>query len=368
MGSIKPVVYKSVLLIIVLVFFVSTATAEKYRLGLSAPLSGGGAAWGNDVKNVLQFANEKLADGKYSLVFEDDRCDPKTSLSVARKLTSVDKVKATFIVCGQATLAATKAYRDKGVTVIATLATPSRISDLGAFRTSLNDAFAAQMLAEYVVKFDKNVTVLTEENDYPISFLEDFLRSAKKLNLKVDEESYLAKQQDFRSLLLRFKKKKVTALFLNTQTEEALSTLLKQLKEIEFAPRLYGAYLPGSEHFLEIGGELAEGMVFIDFPGAEDMLTAEGQELYKEYLARFGPLQGWSYAFPATFEAFRVVQLGIEHSLPLESFLRVTKFDGLIGSYSFNEKGDIIGPKHVLRIVRDGRSKLLNEAANKKIG
>lgn len=332
------------------------ALAEAPKLGLSAPLSGGGAGWGNDVKNVLLFANEKLANGKYSFVFEDDRCDPKTSLSVARKLTSVDHVKAVFIVCGQATLAATKVYRNRNVTVMATLATPSGIAGLGAYRTSLNDALAAKKLAEEVAKQHRLVAVLTEENDYPVSFLQDFLHSANELKLKVNNQNYLPGQQDFRAQLLRLKKQGIQALFLNTQTEEALANLLRQLKELSYSPALYGAYLPGSEHFLKIGGKLAEGLRFVDFPAAEELLTAEGKALYTEYISRFGPLQGWSFAFPATFEAFRAVHLALTSVGSVEEYLQRARFEGIIGSYSFDQQGDIVGPQHVIRVIRDGRS------------
>lgn len=338
-----------------------TLLAEPRRLGLSAPLSGGGAGWGNDVKNVLLFANEKLAAGKYSFVFEDDRCDPKTALSVARKFASIDRLKEVFVVCGQAVIAAAKAYRGAGITVMAPLATPSRISELGVFRTSLNDALAARKLAEHIIKTHKSVSVLTEENDYPVSFLNDFLASAEVLGLVVSNENYLAEQTDFRPQLLRLKAGKASALFLNTQTEEALALILRQLKEIEYAPRLFGAYLPGSSNFLKIGATLAEGLSFVDFPGASEMLTSDGQKLFQEFTARFGPLQGWSYAFPATFEAFRAVHLGIASGKPLAEHLKSTTFDGIIGSYTFSTHGDIVGPKHVLRIIRNGKSELLHD-------
>lgn len=350
---------KLILLVNLFLLSILPVSAEPHRLGLSAPLSGGGAGWGNDVKNVLIFANEKLAGGKYSFVFEDDRCDPKTSLSVARKLSSVDRIKEVFIVCGQATLATAKIYRDSGVVVMAPLATPSRISELGIFRTGLNDALAAGKLARYIADHHRSISVLTEENDYPVSFLNDFMHSSKELNLTVSNENYLPQQQDFRPQLLRLKAKKVTALFLNTQTEEALTTLVRQLKELAFSPKLYGAYLPGSARFLQIGGKLADGMVFVDFPGASDLLNTRGKELYAEYVSRFGPLQGWSFAFPATFEAFRAVHLAIESGEAPEQYLHKTSFDGLFGSYSFDKRGDLVGPQHVLRIIRDGKSEPL---------
>lgn len=334
--------------------YASQARAEERRLGLSAPLSGGGAGWGNDVRNVLIFANEKLAAGQYKLIFEDDKCDPKTSLSVARKLTAVDHVQEVFIVCGQSVIGAAQAYRSAGVTVMASLATPSRISRLGVFRTSLSDANAAELLANYILRNHRRVAVFTEENEYPVSLLNDFVSSAKKIGLEVSNENYLPQQQDFRSQLMRLKSSGVEALFLNTQTEEALLSFVKQLREIHYAPQLYGAYLPGSATFLKLGADLAAGIVFVDFPGAPELLNDQGKAFYAEYLKRFGPLQGWSFAFPATFEAFRAIHLAAQSGEPVESFLRHTEFDGLFGKYRFDANGDIIGPRHVLRKIEEG--------------
>ncbi|MCB0334494.1 MAG: ABC transporter substrate-binding protein, partial [Bdellovibrionales bacterium] len=222
-------------LLILFLFTTSTLFAEPLRLGLSAPLSGGGAAWGNDAKNVLEFANEKLANNTYKLIFEDDRCDPKTALTVARKLSSVDKVDVAFLVCGQATMAATKAYRQSEVSVVATLATPSSISGSGAWRTSLNDARASQKLSQVIANKTDAISVLTEENDYSVSFFKDFAEAAKKDELRVENEYYLSSQTDFRAQLLKLKNKGAKAVFLNTQTEEALANILKQMKLLNFS-------------------------------------------------------------------------------------------------------------------------------------
>ncbi|RIL10127.1 MAG: hypothetical protein DCC75_05020 [Proteobacteria bacterium] len=335
------------------------ATAQPAKLGFSGPLSGGGAGWGNDVRNVLVFANEKLAGSRYELVFEDDRCNIKTSLLIAQKLSEIDGIKGVFTVCGQATIASAPHYRRKGIPVMATLATPSRIAKLGIFRSSLNDAWAGMKLARHIAARHKEVYVLTEEDEYAIGFLDDFRKAAQGLNLSVTNESYLAEQQDFRPQLLRFRSKGASALFLNTQTEEKLASLVRQLKELGMSPDLFGAYLPGSANFLKIAGQLAEGLVFVDFPAAEELLTPEGRTLFAEYRGRFGELQGWSYAFPAVFEAFRAMHQALCSGGAVEEYLRKTKFQGIIGQYSFDSNGDIIGPQHVLRVIKNGRSAAL---------
>lgn len=361
----KLTVYISAVILCVVLVGIGTALAEPRALGVSAPLSGGGAGWGNDFKNVLTFANEKLAPGQYKLIFEDDRCENKSALSVAQKLSSVDKVKEVFIFCGQVAMATARIYRGAGITMMAPLATPSRISELGVFRTGLNDALASKELASYIARNHKSVSVLTEEDDYAVAFQNDFLKAAKELSLNASYETYLPQEIDFRPLLLRLKSARVEALFLNTQAEQALATLVKQLNELQFFPRLYGAYLPGSSGFLKLGGKFAEGLVFVDFPTAEEFLTPDGKALYSEYVTRFGPLRGWSFTFPAAFEGFRVIHLGLKNGGGLEQFLQEGKFEGVFGPYTFNKNGDVIGPKHVLRVIHGGVAEQLVSGDNK---
>ena len=339
----------------------SVAFADSHALGVSAPLSGGGAGWGNDFKNVLTFASDKLAPGQYTLVFEDDRCENKSALSVARKFTHFNKVKQVFIFCGQAAMATAHVYRSSGVTVMTPLATPSRISEFGVFRTGLSDALAARKLAKYIARRHTAISVMTEEDDYAAAFQNDFLVAAKEHSLITATESYLPQETNFRPLLLRLKAAHVDALFLNTQSEQSLVGLVKQLDELQFHPRLYGAYIPGSAGFLKLGGKFAEGLVLVDFPAADELLTNEGRALYAEYIARFGPLQGWSFTFPAAFEAFRAIHLALSSGKDVEQYLYQTQFNGVFGPYTFDRNGDAVGPKHVLRIIRNGTTEPLQE-------
>lgn len=357
----------SVSRLILLGILVSTpSVAFSDTLGVSAPLSGGGAGWGNDFKNVLTFASDKLAPGRYKLVFEDDRCESKSALSVARKFSSFNRVKGVFIFCGQVAMVTAPVYRGSGVAVMASLATPSRISQLGIFRTGLSDVFAARKLAKYIVSNHKTISIVTEEDDYTIAFQDDFLAAAKELSLKTETKTHLPKETNFRPLLLRLKAEHAEAIFLNTQSEQSLTALVKQLDELQFYPRLYGAYLPGSVGFLKLGGRFAEGLVLVDFPAAEELLTSEGKELFAEYISRFGTLQGWSFTFPAAFEGFRAIHLALASGGEVGQYLHQTQFNGVFGPYSFDKNGDVVGLKHVLRIIRNGATEPLAEVEWKR--
>ena len=64
------------ILMILLITIVSAhhvAAQERVKIGVSTALSGDAATYGLDIKDALLFANEKLTDNSYELVFEDDR-------------------------------------------------------------------------------------------------------------------------------------------------------------------------------------------------------------------------------------------------------------------------------------------------------
>ena len=151
------------------------AADSKVTLGVSAPLTGPAAAWGADLKNVITFANEKLADGKYTLRFEDDKCTPKEAVTVAHKLIQTDKVSGVFLVCGGTVLGSAPIYDRANVILMAPLATPPAISKAGeyVFRAGISDSHSARLLAETISRRFKSAGVFTELDEYSVAFLNE---------------------------------------------------------------------------------------------------------------------------------------------------------------------------------------------------
>ena len=82
-------------LVIFLVFFIlpfGSFAQAPIKIGISAPLTGANATFGNNLKNVLIYANKKLTNNRYQLVIEDDHCDGKGAVTVAHKMVGVDGV------------------------------------------------------------------------------------------------------------------------------------------------------------------------------------------------------------------------------------------------------------------------------------
>ena len=342
--------------------FPNTVQADSdMKIGVSAPLTGPAAAWGIDLKNVLIFANEKLAQSSYRFIFEDDKCSPKEAVSIAQKFTRVDKVQASFIVCGATTIASAPVYDRAGVVLMAPIATPTSISQAGdyIFRPGLSDAFATRKLAEHISKGHKKVGVLTEQNDYSVSFLKDFEKEARIWGLETLNEDFQSSDTDFKTQILRLKSKDIDALFINSNTERLYSIVLKQVRSLKIELPIFGAYLPGTSAFISLAGADANGIQFVDFPLAEQLISAEGRKLYEEYIERFGKPKSWDYAFPAVFEAFRALHTALQSGGSPKDFLYRTKFQGIFGPYSFDSNGDLVGLSHAMKVILDGKSTTL---------
>lgn len=73
---------------------------ESIKIGVIAPLSGGGSIFGNALVNSIKLAQADTKDTKYQyeVVVEDDETNPTKSTSAAQKLTRIDKVKAIITV------------------------------------------------------------------------------------------------------------------------------------------------------------------------------------------------------------------------------------------------------------------------------
>ena len=102
--SIKEILFGACLFIIAPAFVLPE---EPIKIGVSLPLTGPASTYGVELKKVITFANKKLANNKYELIFEDDKCSPKEAVTVAHKFIDLDKLKyVTGFACSGATVAA----------------------------------------------------------------------------------------------------------------------------------------------------------------------------------------------------------------------------------------------------------------------
>ncbi len=335
---------------------------EKIKIGVSTALTGNAATYGTDIKNALLFASEKLAQGRYELLFEDDRCTGADAVSVAHKFVEVSKVRYVIgFACSGALLSAAPIYEKAKVVAISPGANAPAVSKAGdyIFRTTPSDAISAQVLLRYIHPRHKILGIISEETDYAQALAQEILKSNTSSELEIVTENFLTNASDVKPALLKLKSRNIDSLFINPQTEATFLLVLKQLKQLNFEVPVYGAYFPGSGAFLEQAGANAEGIVYADLPSLKEMVGAEGEKLYSEFEKKYGKPNAWDSLFVTSFEAFRALDLAIRSGHDVRTYLDEETFSGLVGKWSFDENGDINGIAHRLKVIRNGKATTL---------
>jgi branched-chain amino acid transport system substrate-binding protein len=334
----------------------------RIKVGISAPLTGEGATFGTDLKNVIQFANRELANNLYDIVVEDDHCDGKGAVTVAHKLVNVEKVSAAFFACDTAALVAAPIYRSKHVLVLTPLVTSPRYSNLGDsfFRLAPNDADNARILVSYIKRNHQRLGILTEgASEYCEDLGIEIEKAARSSGLDVVHERFGQGTSDFKTILLRLKSKGIDSLLINPTSEGPFLVALRQIRQLQLKFPLYGSYTPGSSTFRREAGQLAEGIVYTDFP-ALPPLDDTAHELFEKFKREFGPLNTWDFVFATGFESFRVMHESLQAGGDPSSFIHSNTFSGLLGNYRFDGKGDLIGISNDLRRISGGKAVLIN--------
>lgn len=346
-----------------IITFQHTADAQtKLKIGISAPLTGEGASFGTDLVNVVTFANRELANNRYEIVVEDDHCDGKGAATAAQKLITIDKVSAVFFACDTAALVAGPLYKAKRIVSITPLVTSPRYSFLGDtfFRLAPNDAQNAKILADEIRRKHKRLGILTEgASEYCEDLGREIEKAAAHSGLEVVHERFTTGASDFRTILLRLKARDIDALLINTNSEGPFLVALRQLRQLQMSLPVYGSYAPGSTTFQRDAGTLADGIVFTDFPSLPS-LVGEGQELFDRFRQEFGPLKSWDFLFATGFEAFRVIDFALQSGKEPSTAIREQTFRGLIGTYRFDEHGDVHGVQNELRQISGNKVLTLN--------
>jgi len=337
--------------------------AERIKIGVSLPLSGEIGAFGENVKNSLIYANEVFADNKYEFIFEDDRCDGKTAVTVAHKFVSIDKLKYVIGSCSDAFVSSSPVYQRAKVVHISPLASSASLLSLGrgVFHTWPNDSESVRFLYNQLASQYKRVGVLTDQCEWCQGVIDTLNESNTSKKIEISNQEMVAGNKDVRSYILKLKLHKVDAVLINTISEDTLLRILKELKSQKLDIPRYNIYIGASPNFLETAGALADDLLVIDLPSPEMSMTEDGLSHLKTIEERAGKLN-YHFLFISSFEAFSALHQMIETANDYESsldFLYSTQFNGLLGPWSFNQQGSIKSQaSFVLKTIKNKKPEL----------
>jgi len=358
-----------------LVAGVPASSAEPIYIGLSAPITGNYAEYGNNWKKAMDIAVERINQrggikGRpLQLVVEDSKSDPKDSAQIAQKFVSDSRIVAELgDFTSTACMAAQPIYDRAGMVQLSPTAShpefaPKSQWSFGIVGTQAEEgAFMASYAVEKVGK--KKLAVLYINNDWGIAAQENFIKKAKELGAQiVAVESFFDRDKDFTGVLTKLRGSKPDALYIPSMYNEG-ALIEKQREKLGWSD--VAVFGPGSLYspkLLEIGGSAVEGLhtstIFM-----ESDPRPEVQEFIKAFKARNNNVSPNMFAAVA-YDAMMILanaidKAGTDRKAIRDELAKMRNHVGMTGKVSFTERRDVKRDYHHL-IVKNGAWTLLGK-------
>ena len=276
----------------------NTASGAAFKLGGTGPLTGGAAIYGNAAKNGAQIAVDEInAEGgaiQFELKYEDDEHDAEKAVNAYNALKDWGMQISLGSVTtkpGEATSA--ENYADRIFALTPSASGPSVIEGKdNVYQMCFSDPNQGLASAQYIA--DQNLAskvAVIYKNDDPYSqgIYDKFKAEAANKGLEIVSATTFtdASANDFSVQLGEAKKAGAALLFLPMYYQPA-SLILKQAKDMGYAPKFFG--VDGMDGILTLEGfdtTLAEGVMLLT-PFNADATDEKTKAFVEKYKAQFG--------------------------------------------------------------------------------
>ncbi len=350
---------------------VPNTSSEDILIGVSGPLTGNNARYGDQWKKGFDLALDEIngAGGvngrKLRYVFEDSQSDPKQSVVIAQKFVADPKIVVELgDFSSSASMAASKIYQRGGLVQFGFTNSHPDFTQAGGDYTwsnSVTQSQASPALADFGVKElgFKRLAVFWINNDWGKATYDLFAQRVKEIGGEVvAQESYLADEKDFRSALTRARNSNPDSVALiSYQADGAL--IAQQIKDAGLNVPIFGAASLQSPDFLSLGGQAVEGAYILGEFLATDP-APEVQSFVKKYRAKYNE-EPDNFAVQAydtmilMAEAIRIggpTRQGIHDALPKIKDVPSVKY----GKVTFDlASRRVLNPKFSPLIVKDNQ-------------
>ncbi len=353
-NGVGPAIGLTFALATVLVSAVAPCAQAQVKFAVGAPITGGSAAFGAQIKNGVEQAVEDInaAGGilgqKIVLGIGDDRADPKEGRSVANKF-AADGVK--FVIGhfnSGVTIPASDVYLDYGMLEITPAATNPKVTDSGkwnVFRVCGRDdqqgIVAGALIAE---KFKgKRVAFIHDKTTYGQGLAEETRKAINAKGLKeVMFEGVNKDDKDFTALVSKIKSANPDLVYWGGLHDTG-GLITRQMRDQGVRTPLMGGDGLADDEFAAIAGPGAEGTLMTYSPDPRN--NPKNKEIVELFRKKRG-FEPQAYTL-YSYAAVQIIKQAAEQANSLDTkkiadAMHSGKvFDTVAGGISFDKKGDV---------------------------
>jgi branched-chain amino acid transport system substrate-binding protein len=323
-------------------------------IGAAAPLTGPNLWVGEDTKRGIEMSAADLnaAGGVLGeplrLLFADDYCDPEQAAVAANTLVAAGVVVVVGHPCSGAAIPAAEVYEAAGVPVISSGATNSKLTGSGrrnVFRVVGRDDRQGALAGDYLADQwgDRRIAIVHDGQAYGQGLAEE---TKRRLNERGVEEALYEVvtpgDADYSELVAKMQAAGIDVLYFGGYAPEA-GLILHQAHDLGDDLRLVGGDGLASGDFWLLTGDAGEGTLITFFPDPRtnpaaapvvERFRAEGVEPKGQTLYAYAAVQVWAQAAEAAGR--------VDGGAVIEA-RRDRRFDTVLGSIGFDDKGDVTG-------------------------
>jgi len=350
------------------------------KIGVVMPLSGSCALEGNYVLDAIKLAVEEtnkkggINGRKIEIIAEDDKSVPVESTNAILKLTARDNVLAIIGAYNSScTLADKEIIGKEKVVLITPVSMAAAITEEPnpyMFRNCATMSIKIGNLAKYMVEENnvKSIAMLLENTDYGRGAGEVISEIFKKYDRKVVTIEYFSiGDTDFYSQLTKIKSFGVKNVFFIGEIKEG-ALIVKQANELDFHPQFYSENNCGYPNFLELTGENAEGLRYVDTFNIKSK-NPYFVKFVESYNSKYGrkPEEMSSCGYDAAHLIIEAIKgVGTEFT-DLRTFRdairgaleKINYKEGVFGQIKFNEKGQNEVIKTYIVEIKNGKTEII---------
>ncbi len=350
-----------------LVALPALAASDDVYIGVSAPLTGDNAEYGNYFKTGALLAQKTINDQggvkgrKLQVLIEDSQADPKEAILIAQKFVSDPRVLA---VVGDfnssASMAAAEIYNDGGLVQISPTASHPDFTKKGEyiFRAGTTQSIEGAFLARWAVQDlgHKKISTIYVNNDWGLVANKVFADTAKQLGADVsNQEAFIPGDKDFTAIITKLKEAKPDLVFLATQWADA-ALIATQMKTLGFKTDLMGPGSLSTAKLVENGGDAVEGIRAnaIYFAGDTRPVSAN---YTRAYTAAYGrtPHDHSALTYDSVMLLANAMERGgFDRKGIRDALAKTDGFEGVTGKFRFDADRNPV-KEFVKIMVKDGK-------------
>jgi branched-chain amino acid transport system substrate-binding protein len=357
---------KSLLAASALVALTAGGAQAEIVIATAGPMTGQYAIFGDQMKRGAEMAVKDINEAGgvlgEELVLEigDDACDPKQAVAVANQMVNAGVALVAGHFCSGSSIPASAVYNEEGILQISPASTNPQLTEQGldnVFRVCGRDDQQGSYAADYVV--DNNVgskiAVLHDKTPYGKGLADEF---KKQLNARgVEETMYeaiTAGDRDFTALITKMKEAGVDLIYLGGYHTEA-GLIARQASEQGIDATMMSGDALVTDEYWSITGDTGQGTLMTFSPDPRKNEAAA--PVVAEFQAAGYDPEGYTLY---TYAAIQVWAQAAEKagSTDLDAVIEAlhgNQFETVLGTISFDEKGDVEGSTYVMYEWADGQ-------------